>query len=113
MRRRSAADGRGAFSRMPSRGRSRRQQPTVRIWWRVRDLNPGPTDYDSAALTTELTRRRARYFTGVDELLHRHGLVDRSRRRVDEQVAPVLRDLERLAHLRDERLVEFLRPRGE
>src|SRR4051812_38163517 len=31
--------------------------------WRVRDLNPGPTDYDSAALTTELTRR-ARYFTG-------------------------------------------------
>src|ERR1700694_1510356 len=21
-------------------------------WWRVRDLNPGPTDYDSAALTT-------------------------------------------------------------
>ncbi len=26
------------------------------IWWRVRDLNPGPTDYDSAALTAELTR---------------------------------------------------------
>lgn len=21
-------------------------------WWRRRDLNPGPTDYDSAALTT-------------------------------------------------------------
>src|SRR5258706_7878800 len=30
---------------------------SLRIWWRVRDLNPGPTDYDSAALTTELTRR--------------------------------------------------------
>src|SRR5438132_12312609 len=30
--------------------------------WRVRDLNPGPTDYDSAALTTELTRR-TRNFT--------------------------------------------------
>jgi hypothetical protein len=27
-------------------------------WWRVRDLNPGPTDYDSAALTAELTRLR-------------------------------------------------------
>ena len=25
-------------------------------WWRIRDLNPGPTDYDSAALTTELIR---------------------------------------------------------
>src|SRR6478672_789576 len=33
-------------------------------WWRVRDLNPGPTDYDSAALTTELTRRKALYFPG-------------------------------------------------
>src|SRR5262245_50534848 len=29
------------------------------VWWRVRDLNPGPTDYDSAALTTELTRRKS------------------------------------------------------
>ena len=28
----------------------------VFIWWRIRDLNPGPTDYDSAALTTELIR---------------------------------------------------------
>jgi hypothetical protein len=27
-------------------------------WWRVRDLNPGPTDYDSAALTAELTRHK-------------------------------------------------------
>jgi hypothetical protein len=27
-----------------------------RRWWRIRDLNPGPTDYDSAALTTELIR---------------------------------------------------------
>jgi hypothetical protein len=26
-------------------------------WWRFRDLNPGPTDYDSAALTTELNRQ--------------------------------------------------------
>ena len=25
-------------------------------WWRIRDLNPGPTDYDSAALTAELIR---------------------------------------------------------
>ena len=30
------------------------------FWWRVRDLNPGPTDYDSAALTAELTRQKAR-----------------------------------------------------
>src|SRR5687767_8056966 len=29
-------------------------------WWRVRDLNPGPTDYDSAALTAELTRHGER-----------------------------------------------------
>ncbi len=28
------------------------------LWWRIRDLNPGPTDYDSAALTTELIRHR-------------------------------------------------------
>ena len=25
-------------------------------WWRIRDLNPGPKDYDSSALTTELIR---------------------------------------------------------
>src|SRR6185436_20151069 len=82
-------------------------------WWRVRDLNPGPTDYDSAALTTELTRRRTRYFTGVDELLHRHRLIDRPGRGIDEQVALVLRDLEHAGDLRDERLVEFLRPGRE
>lgn len=29
---------------------------SVKKWWRIRDLNPGPTDYDSAALTTELIR---------------------------------------------------------
>jgi rhodanese-related sulfurtransferase len=28
------------------------------MWWRLRDLNPGPMDYDSTALTTELSRRR-------------------------------------------------------
>jgi hypothetical protein len=22
------------------------------IWWRIRDLNPGPADYDSVALTS-------------------------------------------------------------
>ncbi len=30
-------------------------------WWRRRDLNPGPTDYDSAALTTELRRHQILY----------------------------------------------------
>ena len=25
-------------------------------WWRIRDLNPGPKDYDSSALTAELIR---------------------------------------------------------
>ncbi len=30
-------------------------------WWRIRDLNPGPTDYDSAALTTELIRHVLNY----------------------------------------------------
>src|SRR6476620_7103428 len=25
-------------------------------WWRIRDSNPGPKDYDSSALTTELIR---------------------------------------------------------
>src|SRR5215510_8199858 len=35
-----------------------KQRPLKETWWRVRDLNPGPTDYDSAALTAELTRRR-------------------------------------------------------
>jgi hypothetical protein len=30
-------------------------------WWRIRDLNPGPTDYDSAALTTELIRHVKNY----------------------------------------------------
>lgn len=29
-------------------------------WWRIRDLNPGPTDYDSAALTTELIRQKGK-----------------------------------------------------
>lgn len=28
-------------------------------WWRIRDLNPGPMDYDSTALTTELIRHEA------------------------------------------------------
>lgn len=31
---------------------------SLHLWWRIRDLNPGPTDYDSAALTTELIRHR-------------------------------------------------------
>ena len=39
------------------RGRSGRPRRRVIGWWRVRDLNPGPTDYDSAALTAELTRQ--------------------------------------------------------
>src|SRR5690606_16676978 len=32
------------------------QRTDKKKWWRVRDLNPGPMDYDSTALTTELTR---------------------------------------------------------
>ena len=28
------------------------------IWWARQDLNLGPTDYESAALTTELQARR-------------------------------------------------------
>ena len=27
-----------------------------KLWWRIRDLNPGHMDYDSTALTTELIR---------------------------------------------------------
>ena len=43
-----------------------------RKWWRVRDLNPGPTDYDSAALTTELTRHaESREFWHCVRLLSR------------------------------------------
>ena len=26
--------------------------PKGQIWWRIRDLNPGPADYDSVALTS-------------------------------------------------------------
>jgi hypothetical protein len=40
----------------PCPGRTRICRKYLIGWWRVRDLNPGPKDYDSSALTTELTR---------------------------------------------------------
>ena len=43
-------------------------------WWRIRDLNPGPTDYDSAALTAELIRHVSRA-TGTGRLLTALNLV--------------------------------------
>src|SRR6478735_10343332 len=89
-------------------------------WWRVRDLNPGPTDYDSAALTTELTRRRTHYFPrsrgrGQEKrlLLQHHRLVERAGRGVEQRVpaaplqAHLLPDLGRVG------LVEFLGARGK
>jgi hypothetical protein len=43
-------------------------------WWRIRDLNPGPTDYDSAALTAELIRH-VPPATGTGRLLRAPTLV--------------------------------------
>ena len=56
-------------------------------WWRVRDLNPGPTDYDSAALTTELTRHRERrsLITGPPPVnKHTRCLIQWGKRLIDE-----------------------------
>ena len=33
----------------------------MNVWWRIWDLNLGPSDYDSAALTTELIRLKFRF----------------------------------------------------
>ena len=34
------------------------------FWWRIRDSNPGPKDYDSSALTTELIRHAGDVLSG-------------------------------------------------
>jgi hypothetical protein len=36
------------------------QPAECKLWWARQDLNLGPTDYESAALTTELQARRVR-----------------------------------------------------
>lgn len=56
-------DGRAGKSRIERGNAGREMQQEKKIqeedWWRIRDLNPGPMDYDSTALTTELIRHEA------------------------------------------------------
>jgi hypothetical protein len=41
-------------------------------WWARQDLNLGPTDYESAALTAELQARTCNYKPKRNSLHHRH-----------------------------------------